>query len=121
MTLIIKLHSTTLNFSKPILGDAESNAGPTTNVISKTVLDTRNQEHEKCGMPAKIQCTAMAYFPVIFSLIKRPNRRSVLNPDYILDWRDEIFKSAGSHVALKLDDFPKSFKVAECGTESALA
>ena len=39
----------------------------------------------------------------------------------VLLYDSEIFKSAGSHVAIKLDDFPKSFKVAECGTESALA
>ena len=64
------------------------------------MLATHHQGHEKYGDSAGRQCTAMAYFSIIFSVIKRPSHRGVFNLDYILDECAQIYKSAGVATAL---------------------
>ena len=111
--VILNLHFAILNFSKLILEGVESNPGPNTKVLRKTLLATCHQGHEKYRDSVGRQCTAMAYFSITFSVMKRLSHWGVFNLDYILDKGGQIYQLTGIATALLVDELPLNVKVAD--------
>ena len=118
--VILNLHFAILNFSKLILEGAESNPGPNAKVLRKTLLATCHQGYEKYRDSVGRQCTAMAYFSIIFSVMKRLSHWGVLNLDYILDKGGQIYQLTGIATAVLVDELPLNVKVADWAIKSEM-
>lgn len=118
--VILNLHFAILNFSKLILEGAESNPGPNAKVLRKTLLATCHQGYKKYRDSVGRQCTAMAYFSIIFSVMKRLSHWGVLNLDYILDKGGQIYQLTGIATALLVDELPLNVKVADWAFKSEM-
>ena len=81
LIFILNLHIATVNFSKFIFRDVESNPGPKLNIIGKAVLATCHQGQKKYGVSAGMQCPVLPNFSVIFPFFgnKTSYRWSVFN------------------------------------------
>ena len=85
LTLKWNINMTIFKLSMLLLlsGDIESNPGPVTYKIQKSVSGTFHQGHSKFGNTSGIQCCCNALFAICFSLIKKVSIWKSWDLDYI--------------------------------------
>ena len=94
-----------------IRGDIESNPGPPTREILKTVSGNFNQGHLKFGATAGIQCACNALYAICFSIVKKVSIWKSFDLDYILENGDETFKTVGISRAMELNELPRNLTI----------
>ena len=97
-----------------ISGDIESNPGPPTREILKTVSGNFNQGHLKFGATAGIQCACNALYAICFSIVKKVSIWKSFDLDYILENGDETFKTVGISRAMELNELPRNLTIENC-------
>ena len=100
------LHYGLVRTTKLTCEGAESNPGPRTYIIKKTIQASHHQGHVRYGRSGGMQCTSNAYLAIIFSTIKNINTWKLIDLDYILEQGDRVFKDVGVNQALAVDELP---------------
>ena len=113
LTLKWNINMTIFKLSMLLLlsGDIESNPGPVTYKIQKSVSGTFHQGHSKFGNTSGIQCCCNALFAICFSLIKKVSIWKSWDLDYILEKGDAVFKMIGIPRALSMNELPHSIEI----------
>ena len=112
--LQLNLHYGIVITTKLIKDGVESNPGPETSgrnyAIQKTIHGTHHQGSLKYGEYAERQCTANAYFAIIYSAIKNIGIWKPFDIDYILQQGNRIFRdvcvATGVIQPLAVDQLP---------------
>ena len=77
---------------KLVDGDIESNPGPNTYIIQRSVQGSFHQPHPKFGETSGIQCACNSLFAICWSSIKRVSIWKSWDLDYVLEYGNALFK-----------------------------
>ena len=92
-------------------GDIESNPGPLTYSITKSVTGSNNQGDLKYGETAGKQCMCNALYAIGWALIRRIGNWKKDDLDHILDSGDAVYKSLGTQNFLSFEEIPNSLEL----------
>ena len=105
------LHYGIVRYTKLTCEGVESNPGPRSYIIKKTINASHHQGHVRYGRSAGMQCTSNAYLVVIFSKSKYINRWKPFDLNYILEQGDGIFKDVDVNQALAVDELSLNISI----------
>ena len=105
------LHYGIVRYTKLTCEGVESNPGPRSYIIKKTINASHHQGHVRYGRSAGMQCTSNAYLAVIFSKSKYINRWKPFDLNYILEQGDGIFKDVDVNQALAVDELSLNISI----------
>ena len=89
-------------------GDIESNPGPNTYIIQKSVQGSFHQAHPKFGDTSGIQCACNSLFAICWSSIKRVSIWKSQDLDYVLEYGDALFKDVNILRPLSIEELPET-------------
>ena len=104
-----------MNFLKLTLllqdGDVETNPGPQTFTVLKSIQGSFNQGDAQFGETAGRQCSCNALYAIGWSAIRRVGLWSMTDLDHILIEGDKIYKSLNSTKYLSIEDLPHTIMI----------